>query len=75
MLREVPAHPPILVVMILQACVGLFIGSALLPLLPEFGELLGLDESGLAYGMLLVAMATGAVIGGLGPRSDRTGRR
>lgn len=65
-LREVPAHPPILVVMILQACVGLFIGSALLPLLPEFGDMLGLDESGLAYGMLLVAMATGAVIGGLG---------
>ena len=65
-LREVPAHPPILVVMILQACVGLFIGSALLPLLPEFGEMLGLEESGLAYGMLLVAMATGAVIGGLG---------
>ena len=65
-LRDVPAHPPILVVMILQACVGLFIGSALLPLLPEFGGLLGLDESGLAYGMLLVAMATGAVIGGLG---------
>jgi MFS family permease len=52
--------------MILQACVGLFIGSALLPLLPEFGEMLGLDESGFAYGMLLVAMATGAVIGGLG---------
>lgn len=65
-LREVPAHPTILVVMILQACVGLFIGSALLPLLPEFGDMLGLDESGLAYGMLLVAMATGAVIGGLG---------
>ncbi len=65
-LREVPAHPPILVVMILQACVGLFIGSALLPLLPKFGEILGLDESGLAYGLLLVAMATGAVIGGIG---------
>lgn len=65
-LREVPAHPPILVVMILQACVGLFIGAALLPLLPEFGDMLGLDESGLAYGMLLVAMATGAVIGGIG---------
>ena len=65
-LREVPRFPSILAVMLLQAFVGLFIGSALLPLLPEFGELLGLDESGLAYGLLLVAMATGAVIGGLG---------
>jgi MFS family permease len=52
--------------MILQACVGLFIGSALVTLLPEFGELLGLDASGLAYGLLLVAMATGAVAAGIG---------
>src|SRR6218665_1733306 len=65
-LREVPRFPSILAVMLLQALVGLFIGSALLPLLPEFGAILGLDESGLAYGLLLVAMATGAVIGGLG---------
>src|SRR5690606_405288 len=49
-----------------QAFVGLFIGSALLPLFPEFGALLGLDESGFAYGMLLVAMAVGAVTGGIG---------
>jgi MFS family permease len=65
-LRDVPAHPPILVVMLLQAFVGFFIGAALLPLLPEFGELLGLEESGFAYGMLLVAMAAGAVVGGIG---------
>jgi MFS family permease len=65
-LRQVPSHPPILVVILLQAFVGLFIGSALLPLLPEFGDLLGLQESGLAYGLLLVAMATGAVLGGIG---------
>lgn len=65
-LREVPRFPAILTVMLLQAFVGLFIGSALLPLLPEFGALLGLDESGVGYGMLLVAMATGAVIGGVG---------
>jgi MFS family permease len=65
-IRQVPRHPPILVVMLLQASVGIFIGSALLPLLPEFGALLGLDESGLGYGLLLVAMATGAVAGGLG---------
>jgi MFS family permease len=64
--REVPKFPSILTVMVLQGFVGLFIGSALLPLLPEFGNLLGLDESGLGYGLLLVAMATGAVIGGFG---------
>jgi len=65
-LREVPRFPAILTVMLLQAFAGFFIGSALLPLLPEFGDVLGLDESGVAYGMLLVAMATGAVIGGVG---------
>lgn len=64
--REIPAHPPILAVTVLQACVGVFIGSALVPLLPEFGELLGLDDSGFAYGMLLIAMATGAVAAGVG---------
>jgi MFS family permease len=64
--REIPTYPPILAVTVLQACVGIFIGSALVPLLPEFGELLELDASGLAYGMLLVAMATGAVIAGVG---------
>ncbi len=65
-LREVPRFPAVLAVTLLQVFVGLFIGAALLPLLPEFGAILGLDESGVAYGMLLVAMATGAVIGGVG---------
>lgn len=65
-LREVPRFPSVLAVTLLQVFVGLFIGAALLPLLPEFGDILGLDESGIAYGMLLVAMATGAVIGGIG---------
>ncbi|AYF97495.1 MFS transporter [Protaetiibacter intestinalis] len=65
-LREVPRHPPILAVMVLQALVGLFIGSAVVTLLPEFGQLLGLEASGLAYGLLLVAMATGAVAAGIG---------
>lgn len=64
-LREIPAYPGVLVVTVLQTLTGLFIGAALLPLLPEFGELLGLDESGTAYGLLLVAMAAGAVLGGL----------
>lgn len=68
-LRELPRYPAILVVMILQGAVGLFIGTALMPLLPEFGILLGQEDSGLGYGLLLVAMATGAVLGGLGLES------
>ena len=40
-LRDVPKYPSILVVMILQGAVALFIGVALMPLLPEFGSLLG----------------------------------
>lgn len=65
-LREVAGYPSILVVTLLQGAVGLFIGVALLPLLPEFGALLGQDEAGLGYGALLIAMALGAVLGGIG---------
>jgi MFS family permease len=36
-----------------------------MPLLPEFGALLGQDTSGLGYGMLIVAMSAGAVVGGV----------
>jgi MFS family permease len=68
-LREVPRYPAILVVLILQGAVGLLIGTTLLPLLPEFGELLGQDGSGLGYGALLAAMSFGAVIAGLGLES------
>ena len=64
-LREVPRYPRIVVVIVLQGAVGLLIGVALMPLLPEFGELLGQDGSGLGYGLLLVAMSVGAVTGGL----------
>lgn len=64
-LRELPQHPRILVVTVLQGAVGLLVGVALMPLLPEFGILLGVDESGLGYGILLVAMSVGAVAGGL----------
>lgn len=63
--RILPRHPNILLVIVLQGAVGLFIGVALMPLLPEFGELLGQVESGLGYGLLLVAMSFGAVTGGL----------
>src|SRR5690606_1354648 len=64
-LRELPQQPRILVVTVLQGAVGLLVGVALMPLLPEFGILLGVDESGLGYGILLVAMSVGAVAGGL----------
>lgn len=64
-LGDLPRYPPILVVTVLQAAVGLLIGVALMPLLPEFGTLLGQVESGLGYGLLLVAMSVGAVSGGL----------
>lgn len=64
-LRELPRFPRILVVIVLQGAVGLFIGVALMPLLPEFGLLLGQVDSGLGYGLLLVAMSVGAVSGGL----------
>ena len=63
-LREVARYPSILVVTLLQAAVGLFIGVALLPLLPEFGEVLLGTTEGPGYGALLIAMALGAVIGG-----------
>ncbi|MBX3195436.1 MAG: MFS transporter [Microbacteriaceae bacterium] len=64
-LRDLPRYPSILVVVVLQGAVGLFIGMAVMPLLPEFGALLGQDTSGLGYGMLIVAMSVGAVIGGI----------
>jgi MFS family permease len=63
--RELPRYPNILLVIVLQGAVGLLIGVALMPLLPEFGELLGQVESGLGYGLLLIAMSVGAVGGGL----------
>ncbi|GHF20281.1 MFS transporter [Pseudolysinimonas yzui] len=64
-IRDLPRFPNILLVIVLQGAVGLLIGVALMPLLPEFGELLGQVESGLGYGLLLVAMSVGAVSGGL----------
>lgn len=64
-LKEVPRYPAILAMMILQGLVGLLIGTALMPLLPEFGELLGQSDSGLGYGVLLVATSVGAIIGGV----------
>lgn len=65
-LRELPRYPSILVVLLLQGAVAVFIGTAIMPLLPEFGELLGLDANGFGYGLLLIATSAGAVAGGLG---------
>jgi MFS family permease len=64
-LREVAGYPSILVETQLQAAVGLLIGVALLPLLPEFGEVLLGTTEGPGYGALLIAMALGAVTGGI----------
>jgi MFS family permease len=64
-LREVPKFPSILLVFVLQGAVGLLIGSTVLPLLPEFGELLGQGSSGLGYGALIAAMSVGAVASGI----------
>jgi MFS family permease len=64
-LRDVPKYPSILVVMILQGSVALFIGVALMPLLPEFGNLLGQDANGLGYAVLVSSMAAGATVSGI----------
>lgn len=64
-LRELPRYPSILVVMVLQGAVAMLIGTALMPLFPEFGTLLGQDTSGFGYGVLIIAMSTGAVVGGI----------
>ncbi|MEO8095039.1 MAG: MFS transporter [Pseudolysinimonas sp.] len=64
-LRELPRYPSILVVVVLQGAVALLIGTALMPLFPAFGAVLGQDTSGFGYGVLIIAMSTGAVIGGI----------
>jgi len=63
-LRDVPRYPSILVVMVLQGAVALFIGVALVPLLPDFGGHLGVPD-GTGYAVLVSAMAAGAVIAGV----------
>jgi MFS family permease len=63
-LRDVPRYPSILVVMILQGAIALFIGVALMPLLPDFGGSLGVP-SGPAYAVLVSSMAAGAVVSGI----------
>ncbi|BDZ46148.1 MFS transporter [Naasia aerilata] len=64
-LGEVPRYKAISTVLLLQAAIGLLIGMAIMTLLPEFGELLGSDGSGVGYALLLTATAAGAVTGGL----------
>ncbi|MEP6843813.1 MAG: MFS transporter [Pseudolysinimonas sp.] len=64
-LRDVPRYPSILVVMILQGAVALFVGVALMPLLPEFGSLLGQGSNGFGYAILVSSTAAGAVVSGI----------
>jgi len=64
-LRDVPKYPSILVVMILQGAIALFIGVALMPLLPEFGTLLGQSSNGAGYAVLVSSMAAGATSAGI----------
>ena len=64
-LRDVPRYPSILVVMILQGAIALFVGVALMPLLPEFGGILGQDANGACYAVLVSAMAAGATVAGV----------
>jgi len=68
-LGEIPRYPAVLTVFVLQGTVGLLIGTALLPLLPEFGQLLGQSASGLGYAALIAAMSFGAVTAGIGLES------
>jgi MFS family permease len=65
-LRELPKYPTVLALVVLQGAVAVLFGTALMPLLPAFGDVLGVGESGPGYGLLLVATAIGAVAGGLG---------
>lgn len=65
-LRELPRYPTVLVLVVLQGAVAALFGNALLPFLPAFGAELGLTDEGLAYGVLISAMAFGAVVGGVG---------
>lgn len=71
-LGEVPRYPAMLIVFILQGAVGLLIGTTVLPLLPEFGALLGQGSSGFGYAALITAMSFGAVTAGIA--LEATGR-
>lgn len=68
-LRQVRDYPAILTVFVLQGAAGLLIGTTLLPLLPEFGDLLGQGSSGVGYATLIAAMSVGAVVAGVGLES------
>jgi MFS family permease len=64
-LRDVPKYPSILGVMVLQGAIALFIGVALMPLLPEFGGILGQGSNGAGYAVLVSSMAAGATTAGI----------
>ncbi len=58
-------QPVLISMMILGAACSLFIGAALPPVMPEFAEMLGVDDAGMTYTVLLAAMAAGSVFGGI----------
>ena len=64
-LREVSGIPVIISMVALGGLSSLLIGSGIQPQMPEFAADLGTTQAGLAYGVLLAANATGAVIGGV----------
>jgi MFS family permease len=64
-LREVADNPTIISMVALGGLSSLFISAALGPQMPEFAHGLGIEQAGLAYGLLLAANAAGAVAGGM----------
>ena len=64
-LREVSGIPVIISMVALGGLSSLLIGSGIQPNMPEFAADLGTTQAGLAYGVLLAANATGAVLGGV----------
>ena len=55
--------PRIITMMILAGASSFFVGNAFQAQMPGYAEILGTDESGARYSVLLVANAAGAIIG------------
>ena len=61
-IKVVAAHPVLLAMTLLAASISILIGTAYQPQMPAFARDLGHGNAGVAYGMLLAADATGALI-------------
>lgn len=64
-MRQVRRTPALVGMIVLGGISALFIGTILQPAMPAFAQDFGVDQAGLAYGILLAANAAGAVVGGL----------